>query len=194
MTTEEVKNNSAQITAETHMRTTELEDILGIKSSTYYKDIKYLNIQLFKDEDNCGWILKSELERLKKLREYVRINGRRNGFEENTGSELTIKKDNNLSKSNNKKNQIQSKQEIYVEPEDPRDNMDINFLIRQAAELKAREIAMKDLVVRAMADDLQEEELPKDLQEHIENARIAADPKFTPQDIANSILTNYRKN
>ena len=72
--------------------------------------------------------------------------------------------------------------------------MDVDNIVRKGAELKAREIAMPHLVVRAIADKLDESELPEDLQEKIEDAREVANPKFTPEEVADSILMSYRQN
>ena len=192
MNTEEIKNNEIKITEETHIRTTELEEILGVKSSTYYKDIKFLEIQLFKDDNKRGYILRSELQILKDLREYVKINGKRTGFMGNNSNKLATRKESKIAQTESNKNSIQSNQEIYVQPEEPTENIDTDYLVRKGAELKAREIAMPHLVVRAIADKIDEEELPQDLQQNIQDAREVASPKYSAEDLADSILMNWR--
>ena len=121
----------------------------------------------------------------------IEINGRRTGFDEKKMGELVTVENNDI--TTNKKGEI-SNQEIYVTPEDPKDNMDLDAIIRKGAQLKAREIAMPHLVVRAIADKLEEHELPEDLQQKIEDAREASNPKFTPSEVADSILRSYRQN
>ncbi len=194
MYTEETKNNDIEITKEDFVRVVDLEEILGITKSTYYKDIEYLNIKIKKDNNNCAWISNHDLQRIKELRKYVKDNGRRNGFEDLERGNLIVSNNNNITKSSNRKNEIQSNQEIYVEPENPTENIDTDYLVRKGAELKARELAMPHLVVRAIADEITEEELPEDLQQNVEDAREVASPKFTPADIASSILKSYRRN
>ena len=65
-------------------------------------------------------------------------------------------------------------------------------LRRSAAELKAREVAMPDLVKRAVADQMTEEDLPEDLKEKVNLAREAANPKFTPTEVASQLLNQWR--
>ena len=67
-------------------------------------------------------------------------------------------------------------------------------LIYEAAQLKARELAMQDLVKRALADGMTEDDLPAELKQKVNLAREAANPKFTPQEVAGSILTQWRQN
>ena len=62
----------------------------------------------------------------------------------------------------------------------------------EAAELKARELAMQDLVKRALADGMNESDLPQELQNKVQNAREAANPKFTPQEVAGTLLSQWR--
>ena len=176
---------------ETHIKTSELETLLGIKPSTFYKDMEFLNIKAIKDENNIAWITNKDFQRLKLLRKHVKTTGRRTGFQDLKEGELVTVKEEDI--TNSKNGEISNK-DIYVTPEDPKDNMDVDNIVRQGAELKAREIAMPHLVVRAIADKLDESELPEDLQEKIEDAREASNPKFTPEDLADSILMNYRQN
>ncbi len=180
-----------EISAETHKRITDVTEIIGVKNSTLYKDLEFLKISTIKDNENLSWISNEDFERLLLLRKHIEINGRRTGFDEKKMGELVTVENNDI--TTNKKGEI-SNQEIYVTPEDPKENMDVDNIVRKGAELKAREIAMPHLVVRAIADKLEEHELPEDLQEKIEDAREASNPKFTPSEVADSILMSYRQN
>ena len=194
MSSQEIKKNNlenAEVSAETHKHIAEVIDTVGIKKTTLYKDLEFLNISTIKDNDNLSWITNEDFERLLLLRKHIEITGRRTGFDEEKMGQLVLSEKNSI--TNNKNGEI-SNQDIYVEPEDPKENMDLDAVVRQGAELKAREIAMPHLVVRAIADKLEEHELPEDLQEKIEDAREASNPKFTPEDLADSILMSYRKN
>ena len=183
--------NKIEISTKTHKRITEVTELTGVKTTTLYKDLEFLKISTIKDNDNLSWITNEDFEKLLLLRKHIEINGRRTGFDETKASELVLAEKNKI--TNNKKAEI-SNQNIYVEPEDPKENMDVDNIVRKGAELKAREIAMPHLVVRAIADKLDESELPEDLQEKIEDAREASNPKFTPEELADSILMNYRQN
>jgi hypothetical protein len=183
--------NIKKISVETHKRVIEIPEAIGIKTPTLYKDLEFLKISTIKDDNNLSWITNEDFKRVLLLRKHLEINGRRTGFDETKMSELVLAEEANI--TNTKKSEI-SNQEIYVTPEDPKENMDVDNIVRKGAELKAREIAMPHLVVRAIADKLDESELPEDLQEKIEDAREASNPKFTPEDVADSILMNYRKN
>ena len=79
-----------------------------------------------------------------------------------------------------------------MEPEQPVDNSEVTVLLREAEELKAREVAMRDLIKRRLADNMSEEDLPEDLKEKVRLAREAANPKFTPQEVAQSLLAQWR--
>ena len=141
-------------------------------------------------------------------------NNNRNGFQEENNTGLTLANNNNLainSNSNlasnnnnnlainsngnlasNNNNDYISQPEIFIEPEDPMENMSYEELLRYAQELKATELARENLVIRAMADDLKEEELDEDLQESVENSRRAINPKYSPKEIGNLILQKFR--
>ena len=167
-------------------RTLKPEDLmeeLGIKKDTYYRDVNFLNIEVIKDDDGKTWITQEDADRIKALRKYVEETGKRQGFEDNEA---------NLIVSEN--NSIQNNEDdIYVTPDEPTDNMNIDGLVRKASELKAREIAMPELVTRAIADKMTEDDLPEDLKEKVNLAREAANPKFTPSMVAKTILERYRQ-
>ena len=145
-------------------------------------------------QKNPSWITNRDFERILLLRKHVDEKGRRTGFQELKDGELVTVEDNKITNNINNGNGQISNQEIYVTPEDPKDNMDLDNIVRKGAQLKAREIAMPHLVVRAIADKLEEHELPEDLQQKIEDAREASNPKFTPSEVADSILRSYRQN
>jgi hypothetical protein len=52
---------------------------------------------------------------------------------------------------------------------------------------------MPDLVKRAIADKMTEDDLPFDLKEKVNLAREAANPKFTPSMVAERLLERYRQ-
>ena len=85
-----------------------------------------------------------------------------------------------------------SQENIYVKPDEPTAGLDVNKLMRDAAELKARELAMGDLVKRSLADKMTYKDLPQDLKDCVDEAHQAANPDFFPQDIASQLLEQHR--
>jgi hypothetical protein len=164
------------------IRIEDLIEELGIKKDTYYRDCNYLGIEAQKDSEGKAYLTKEQADQIRSLRSYVEKNGKRNGFENSSIVKASVS------------NLEQSTENIYVEPEDPIDNFDIDKLIRKAAQLKARELATPDLAIRAIADRMSEDDLPEDLKQKVEAVREAVNPKWTPAELADRILTQYRSN
>lgn len=169
------------------IRPEDLMDELNIKKDTYYADLNYLGIKAEKDSEGKAYLTNEQTEQVRSLRRHVENTGKREGFMNNS---IVKVDDNNLIASANNN----SEENIYVKPDEPTAQFDMNQLIRSAAELKAREIAMPALVKRALADQMTEGDLPEDLQEKVNLAREAADPKFTPAEVAATLLSQYRSN
>ena len=89
-------------------------------------------------------------------------------------------------------NNNEAENDIYINREEPTAQFDINGLMRSAAELKARELAMPNLVKRELANRMDEDDLPEDLREKVAIAREVANPKFTPQQLAETLLSQYK--
>ena len=65
-------------------------------------------------------------------------------------------------------------------------------MLREAAELAARNLAMPKQLKKELASPMTEEDLPEDLREKVAITREVAKPKFTPGDIAKTLLSQYR--
>ncbi len=167
------------------IRPEKLMEELGIKKDAYYADLKFLNIKPVRDEEGKVWLTPEDAERIKHLRSYLDENGKRAGF---SG---IVKTESDSAIASNSSSEL-TQDDIYVEPEQPTEQFDVNGLMRGAAELKAREVAMPDLVKRAVADQMSEEDLPEDLKEKVNLAREAANPKFTPTEVASQLLNQWR--
>lgn len=162
------------------VRPEDLMEELGIKKDAYYADLKYLGIQPVRDSEGKAWLTTEDADRIRSLRSFVEQNGKRSGFEE---SGIVKRDDSNLTASTD---------DIYTNPEEPTAQFDLDKLMRDAAQLKAREIAMPHLVKRAVADRMSEDDLPEDLKEKVELAREAANPKYTPAEVAQTMLEQWR--
>ncbi len=161
---------------------TDLMAELGIKKDVYYLDLQFLGIKAIKGEDRKAYLTQEQADRVRALRSYMNQTGTRVGFDDGKPvNGLAVKEKNEL-----------ANQDIYTKPEDPIADQDMGqVLFRKGAELKAREVAMPDLVVRAIADQLSEEQLPEDLKEKVELCREAANPKYTPADLASQLIARY---
>jgi hypothetical protein len=167
------------------IRPDDLMSELGIKKDAYYKDLEYLQIKAEKDEEGKAYLTFEQAEQIRSLRRHVENTGKREGFMNNA----IVKVDDSAAIASTNNNPSEN---IYVQPAEPTAQFDMNQLMRSAAELKAREIAMPELVKRAIADKMTEEDLPEDLQEKIGLAREAANPKYTPVSVADALLSQWR--
>ena len=118
-------------------------------------------------------------------RKKLRSTGSRKGFANN--SIVKVDDSNELVS-----NTSEAENDIYIKAEEPTAQFDMNQLMREAAELKAREMAMPSLVKREIANRMTEENLPEDLREKVAIAREVANPKFTPGQLADTLLSQYR--
>ena len=174
------------------MRPEDIQEMFGIKKVAYYNRLKFLGMEARRDEEGKPYLEESQVALLEELDEYIKKEGKMEGFEpSHDGAYLVRADDSNLAASTNS-NGKHSTPEIYVEPQQPVDNSELAVLLREAEELRARELAMRDLIKRKLADSMSEEDLPEDLQEKVRLAREAANPKFTPQEVAQTLLAQWR--
>lgn len=167
------------------IRPDELMEELGIKKDAYYKDLNYLDITPDKDSEGKSYLTIEQANEIRALRNHVNETGKRNGFD--NSSIVKVDDSNELVSNNN-----EAENDIYVNREEPTAQFDMNRLMREAAQLKARELAMPSLVKREIANRMSEDDLPEDLREKVAIAREVANPKFTPADIATQLLAQHR--
>jgi hypothetical protein len=110
--------------------------------------------------------------------------GKRNGFENNS---IVKVDDSNEMVSDSS----EAENEIYINRQEPTAQLDSNIL-REAEELAARGMAMKDLIKIQLASQMSFDDLSPDLQEKVNIAREVANPKFTPAAIATQLLAQHR--
>jgi hypothetical protein len=177
MTQNSAPNNS--------IRPDELMVELNIKKDAYYKDLSYLEITPEKDSEGKCYLTIEQADKIRALRNYVVETGKRNGFENNS---IVKVDDSNEMVSNNS----EAENDIYINREEPTAQFNLEHLMREAAELKARELAIPSLVKRELANRMSEEDLPADLQEKVAIAREVANPKWTPGQLADNLLNQYR--
>ncbi len=177
-----------------HQQCSQLIEKLNVDRATFYKDIKFLSIETIKDNKGQSYISNSDYERILLLREHIKKTGSRRGFSEEIGGELIVREMNSINKKSEDKliREEPNYEGIYVEPEEQTAGFEDEFM-RGAFELKARELAMADLVKRAIADQASYDDLPEDLKAKVDLAKESANPKFTPSEVATTLLNNYKR-
>jgi hypothetical protein len=166
------------------IRPDELMVELGIKKDAYYKDLSYLDITPEKDSEGKCYLTIEQADRIRALRNYVIETGKRNGFENN--SIVKVDDSNELVSDSS-----EAENEIYINRQEPTAQLD-SQIVREAEELAARGMAMKDLIKIQLASQMSFDDLSPDLQEKVNIAREVANPKYTPATIASQLLTQYR--
>jgi len=152
-----------------NQRTTpeEAMELLGIEKSQYYARLKKLGIKAKRD----GKTLYLDEEQMQLLKEYNQAENAIALIDDSPG--LTLG------------NIPQIEEPIGDERDD---------IMRQAAELRAQQLAMPDLIKLYLAAGMNESDLPPDLRETLAATRTAANPniKKSAATIAQSMLQEYR--
>jgi len=152
-----------------NQRTTpeEAMELLGIEKSQYYARLKKLGMKAKRD----GKILYLDEEQMQLLRDYNQAENAIALIDDSPG--LTLG----------------SIPQIEEPAGDERDD-----IMRQAAELRAQQLAMPDLIKLYLAAGMNESDLPADLREALAATRTAANPniKKSAATIAQSMLQEYR--
>ena len=84
------RKNKKSIDLKTHQRTINVLSKFGISEPTLYKDLKFLEIEITKDNDNCSWISNEDVNKLFLLRKWIKIKKRRAGFDPEIAESLVI--------------------------------------------------------------------------------------------------------
>ena len=166
------------------IRPDELMVELDIKKDAYYKDLNYLDIKPDKDSEGKCYLTIEQANEIRALRNHVNETGSRKDF---TNNSIVKVDDSNEIVSNN----TEDENDIYINREEPTAKLESN-IVREAEELAARGMAMKDLIKIQLASQMSFEDLSPDLQEKVNIAREVANPKFTPAAIAHQLLAQHR--
>jgi hypothetical protein len=171
----------------------ELLDKYQIKKDAYAARVKFLGLTSYRDSDNRTYFTTEQVQVMDELHEHIKKIGKMEGFAVTKTDEsgALVRANENAIATNDKPAPLATGN-IYVEPEEPTAGMDIDRLVREAAELKARNLAMGDLVKLSIAQNMTFEDLDPDLQAKVTAAHNAANPKDTPASIASQLLAQYR--
>ncbi len=184
------------------IRPDELMVQLNLKKSTYYDDLKHLGITANKDDENKPYLTFEQAEQVRQLRSYVIENGTRQGFvyekvenENNTGSSIIKTGESTIEASNSSATNtiVHPEEDIYVSDINPTEQVNLDNVFNNAQEIAARNIAMPHLLAVELANNMGYEDLSPELQEKVNIARDAANPKkYQPKLIARDLLKQWR--
>ena len=173
-----VDQNSTQAIVEHQVRPDDLMAELGIKKDAYYTYLRHLDIKAQKDEKGKAYLEPQQADRIRALRSHVVATGKIDGFEETA---LANSEESGLGDAY-----------PWTGPTPEAGTPDMDRLIRQAQELAAHKMAIGDLVVAQMAQQMTFDDLAPDLQGKVTEVREATRPKANPAEIASRILHQLR--
>ena len=179
-----------------------LQNELSIKRATYYADLKHLGIIADKDEEGKPYLTFDEAEQVRQLRSYVSKYGTRKGFvyekvdnENNIIRSIVKSTDSDIesTQSNIGTEITTTEEDIYISETSPTDDIDLDDMLRDAKEIAARNLSIRNLITVELANNMSYEDLDPDLQEKVRIAKDAANPKkHQPKLIARDLLKQWR--
>jgi hypothetical protein len=168
--------NIAQAIVEHQVRPDDLMAELGIKKDAYYSYLNRLDIKAQKDSSGKAYLEPEQALRIRALRAHVVATGKIDGYEDVALATAGA-------------------QPLGGPPpwqDVPPETNDFERLIRQAQELAANNMAVGDLVVAQLAQQMTFDDLAPDLQGKVTEVREATRPKANPAEIASRILHQWR--
>ncbi len=177
----------------------EILEKFGIRNNAYYDRINFLGIKP-KRKNKASFLSSEQVDLMEGLDQHIKKTGKMEGFDKSIfqgeGDSNLDKGSNEIVKSGGHDITTDEDDDLEtLEPETESFNPNFEQLMREAAELKASELAMADLVKRAIANEMSEEDLPPDLKEKLNLAREISRPKNNPakvKSIAKNLLSQYR--
>ncbi len=184
------------------IRPEDLQAQLSIRKDAYYADLRYLGITADKDTNGNAYLTFEQAEQVRAIRSYVNNYGTRKGFvyekvddESNIRSSLvtTTNSDIESTQSNIGTEITTTEEDIYISETSPTDDIDLDDMLRDAKEIAARNLSIRNLITVELANNMGYEDLDPDLQEKVNIARDAANPKkHQPKTIARDLLKQWR--
>ena len=165
---------------EHQIRPDEAMELLGIKKDAYYDLLKFLGIKTQKDKEGKAYLAKHQFDRLVELGSWIEQTGKMEGFT-HLNSALAPAQGGGLLDD-----------EMPIEPETDPYAGQMDDLIRAAAELKAHQIVMPELVIRELAGRMSYDDLPSDLKGKVDAVKEGSRPNFQPGAIAVNLLDQWR--
>ena len=187
MSSETVRNSGVEVT----IRPETLMEELGVKKSVYYEDIKFLGLELSKDDNGKVFLKEDEANLVRSLRSHVQKTGKRNGFDVEKRGELGSAMPSAIATTES--SSMNSEFHTPEQQQDPCAGIDQEALYREASEVAACQMTMPQQVVLAMASQLTYDDLHPEAKAKVDSVRQAVAPKFQPQQIAAQLLEKIRQ-
>jgi hypothetical protein len=168
------------------VRPDEVMKEFDIKKDAYYDRIKFLGIKAAKDNSGKAYLTQEQFDLMQRLDQHIKIAGAMDGFilgaavEE--GGDLAIAGEAGLMGEEPPMRQTEEVQPGIDEQ-----------VIRLAAELKTQQLVMTPEIIRAIANQMTEDDLPEDLRAMVQGSREAIAPKVQPSMVAAQMLNQWRE-
>lgn len=173
-------------TEEATYRPEQVMELLGIKQQAYYNRIDFLGIEVAKDNSRKAYLSQEQFDLMQRLDQHIKASGTMDGFilgaVAQVGGDLAIAGEAGLMGEN-----LPVQQTEEVQP-----GID-EQLIRMAAQLKAQQLAMTPEIIRSLAAQMTEDDLPEDLRAMVKGSREAIAPKMQPSQLASQMLNQRRE-
>lgn len=158
---------------------------LGIKQTTYYNRLKFLEIEPSKDEEGT-YLSGEQMKMMWELDEHIRETGKMKGFR-GSGGELALSESSGLASA-------LEMPEVEAETFTSIDGEALEQIIWDAASLKKQQLARPELIKLHLADQMTEDDLPDEMKAELQAVREAANPKQNAASIAQQLLQRHRQN
>lgn len=163
-----------------------LMEELGIKKDAYYAYLKHLGIKAEKDLEGKAFLDEEQANVVRLLRSHVQNGGKIEDFS------ISDLENNGLVKADETDLSQQSGEAVSEEKKIP--GVDMDELVRGAAELAGHRMTMAQQLMLQMANQMTYEDLPEDVKVKVDSLREATNPK--PQNlaaIATDLLSQWRQ-
>jgi hypothetical protein len=167
-------------------RPEQVMELLGIKQQAYYNRINFLSLEVAKDNSRKAYLSQEQFDLMGRLDQHIKTAGTMDGFilgaVVEAGGDLAIAGEGGLT---GEEPPMQQTEEVQPGIDEQ--------LIRMAAQLKAQQLAMTPEIIRSLAAQMTEEDLPEDLRVMVRGAREAIAPKMQPSQLASQMLSQWRE-
>jgi hypothetical protein len=166
------------------IRPDDLMGELGVKKDAYYEYLRHLGIKASKDKEGKAYLTEDQASQVRALRSHVEKTGKIEGFPNSIESGLVYAEPTDL--------MGEAVQQATQCSTDQGDRLDIEDIIRAAAELKGHQMVLPDLVKLELANRIGYDDLPDDVKAQVDRVREAANPKTRAAQLASDLLTQWR--
>ncbi len=171
-------------TVEHQLRPEELMAELDIKKQAYYTYLKHLGIKADKDSKGKVYLTQTQANLVRELRAHVVGGGKIDGFEVSNSDPAALVK----------AEAVEMDAAGQVPDVDPAQDLDMNELVRGAAELAGHRMTVAHQLMLQMADQMTYEDLPDEVKVKVDSVRQATNPKSQNlATMASDLLSQWRQ-